>query len=340
MHASVTKLFLGTVLLSVSSTAAAEGGPFAAKTMREAFPAREIERPLSLPKGWVELTLGVDQKNAIGAWSPEGERDLFESTEWTYRTEYALVRYGLAQRWELWWQIPVHQAHLVNSDLGTDTRDGAVGDARFGARFKLYDAEPPRRSVVAEVGYKGPSAPESPGTYIGGPQNVSGFVFTTGTPDLSIGVAGKQQFGPAALTVRVGYVRRFSSVVQYLIEMEELQFLGRINPGDQLLSDVTLQVQGGPVVLFGGAELEYRGTTQIGTTSGGWNPARNLDDVPGSSGNAIDATAGVQLNLSRGVDLEAHALFPVKGEDLQFFPIEDLQPTLGPTYGGSVELRY
>ena len=62
--------------------------------------------------------------------------------------------------------------------------------------------------------------------------------------------------------------------------------------------------------------------------------------VEDSDGWSLDLTPGVVLNLTRGVDVDLAATLPLRGEDLQFFPIEDLEPTRGLTFHGAVELRY
>ena len=80
--------------------------------------------------------------------------------------------------------------------------------------------------------------------------------------------------------------------------------------------------------------------TRIGTTSGGIDPGKNLRAVKGSDGMAMDTRVDLTVNITRGFDLNAYALVPLAGEDLQFFPIEDIHPTRGTTIGGTVELRY
>jgi hypothetical protein len=315
-------------------------GAFTAKAMREPLSGREVERGLLMPKGWLELSLGYERKVSRAAWSDAGERDDWDSAVWTYQTQRAALRYGLGPRIELGWDVPLHQAHLQNDVLGTDTKDWSVGDPRFHGRFELLEKEAPTTSLALELAYKAPAAKESPGTYIGGPINVSAFVFTTGTPDLSIGLGGKQQFGPASVEVHAAYVRRFSAVVQYLVELENFQFLGRIKPGDLVVVSGDVLLQAGPVALHGGPRITQRGLTRIGTTSGGLSPSTNLDPVAGSDGVTADIDAGLIVNVSRGVDIDLYASLPMMGEDLQFFPIEDIHPTLGRTFGGALELRY
>jgi hypothetical protein len=324
----------------------------AIKTMREPLPTREVERSLLLPKGWLQLDLAYDHHIGTGAWSSVGDKDMFETATWAYDTQRVRISYGLSPQWNLWWEVPFHEGHLTNDALGTDLHDGGLNDPRVGAKFELLQRDPPpplgvdvrpeprKSSVSLEAEYKGPAGNESPGTYIGGPLNQSGLIFTTGTPDLQLGIAAKTQLGPLALTGRVDYMHRFGGVVQYLVELEELQFLGRIKPGDQLKVDAKVEVQAGPLVPYADARFTRRDTTRIGTTAPTPTPNKYLDPVTDSDGVALDLDAGLLVNVSRGVDVRGHVVLPLIGEDLQFFPIEDLQPTYGPTFGGSLQVRY
>lgn len=345
------------LMLAVSPSAFAGSGALAIKTMREPLPVKEVERSLILPKGWLQLDLSYDRHVGTGAWGADGSKLPFQNASWIYDTQRARLSYGLSPQIELYWELPFREGHLTNPTLGapghtTDIRDGGMYDPRIGMKYELIQRDPPaplgsddrpqpgKTSVALLVDYKGPAGKESPGTYIGGPLNVSGFVFTTGTPDLSLGISAKQQVGPIGLTGTVDYVHRFGGVVQYLVELDQLQFLGRIKPGDELKADAKVELQAGPFVPYGDLRFTARDTTRIGTTAPTPRPNKYLSDVVDSSGNALDLDAGLLVDVSRGVDIRAHVLLPLMGEDLQFFPIEDLQPTLGPTFGGSVQVRY
>ena len=111
---------------------------------------------------------------------------------------------------------------------------------------------------------------EQAGTYIGGPLNVSGFVFSTGTPDLYVGGATKAVFGPVGLT-RLGYLHRFSGVVNYMIEVETNQ--GRIKPGSEIQFSTEVLAQVGPITLAATPKLEYR-LKHVRASSGGLFPAK------------------------------------------------------------------
>jgi hypothetical protein len=334
------KLMMAAGLASVLASSMANAATFGPKTMQKDLPARDIDRTLHMAKGWVEFALGYDHKVGTGAWGADGSRNPFESAKWTYQTEHLTVRYGLAPRTELWWYAEYHQARLFNEALGTDTRDHGLGDQQVGYRYSIYERSAPGTSIVFETSMKMPSGKEAPGTYIGGPLNVSGFVFTTGTTDLYAGFGAKYTAGPIAFTGRAGYNRRFSGVVNYLIEVEQYQFQGRIKPGDQIMASVDVMAQLGPIALSVTPKMEYRMATKQGTSSGGLFPARRLRKVPQSDGLALDLESRFQFQVNRNLDLEFYTNIPLVGQDLQFFPIEDIHPTLGPTFGGAVEVRY
>ena len=242
-----------TLILALTTwSGTAEAAGFQAKTMRAPLAAVEVERPLIIGKGWLELGVGLDWKSVgscwpstetclaeTGAWTNNGTVDAFDDARWTYTTEHLDLRYGISRRSELYWVVPFHYVHLENDLLGTDTKDFGLGDPRFGWRFEWVRKDAPTSSVVTDLYFKMPAGSESPGTYIGGPNTVSNFVMSTGTMDAALFARGKQQFGPFAVTGSVGYVHRFSGVTQYVVEVTNYQFSGRFKPGSEV--DVAIE---------------------------------------------------------------------------------------------------
>jgi hypothetical protein len=332
------KLLCIACLVALGSPAYAAG--FQTRTMRDAMPTREIERPLVLGKGWLELSLINEYKNADGYWDSEGKAQDFESAEWLYTTQKAAIRYGLARRSELFWTIPTHYVRLRNDDLGTDTQAFGIGDPEFGYIHELYRSTAPATSIAAKVWYKAPAANESPGNYVGGPNTFSSIVMTTGTPDLGVAVDGKQQLGPVAVQVGMGFIHRIPRVVMYLIETENSQFQARIKPGNVVYYDTQAMLQLGPAVVRTAWRMTQRKKTLIGTATEGLFSDQNLDAIEGSDGTSIDMKNGILLQISQGIDLSVDVSTPLQGEDLQFFPIEDIHPTRGTTYMTALELRY
>jgi hypothetical protein len=327
-------------LLALSVGGTASAGGFEAKTMRAALSAREVERPLVIGKGWLEAGIGYAVKNAKGYWDAEGEAADFEDAEWLYSTQSLTIRYGLARRSELWWRVPMHYARLKNETLGTDTSAFGLGDPSFGYRLELYRSSAPTTSVVGEVFYKAPAGDDSPGNFIGGPNTFNNIVMSTGTPDMGVALRGKRQVGPFAVTVGAKYTHRFSAAVGYLIETEFHQFQARIKPGDLVDYDAGVMVQVGPVAIHNTWFFQNRMETRIGTASDTLLGEANLVPVEGSDGAAVDTAIGVLCHLTRGIDLSFDVRQSLSGEDLQFFPIEQIHPTRGTTYSTAIELRY
>lgn len=313
---------------------------FEAKTMRDTFSAREVERGLIIGKGWLEFGLGTDIKQAQGAWGSDRSEVDWENTNWMYTTQRLDLRYGVTRRSEVYWTVKSHYLQLTNSELGTDISQFGIGDPRFGYKFELFRGMAPLTSVIAFAEYKAPAGNESPGNYVGGPTTFTSFITTTGTPDLAVGVRAKRQVGPVALELGAARMRRFSGVVQYAIETKNNQFQGRIKPGDEVHLDGLVTLQAGPVALHGGGRYVSRDELKLGNTAAGWFPAANLNPQEGSDGWSLDARFGATIHITRGVDIVLAAQMPLQGEDLMYFPIEDLHPTRGNTYSGTLEFRY
>lgn len=325
-------------LVSLSNTA--QAGGFHVKTMRDPLSARLVDRGLVLGKGWLEFELSNDYKDATGAWDSNGNPVDWEHAAWTYTTQTFAIRYGITRRAELLWLGRTHYARLTNDQLGTDISRFGVGDPEVGYTYEVWHSMAPTRSLIAYGLYKGSAGNEAPGNYVGGPDTWTNIVFTTGTPDLTLGARYKHQIGPLALTGGAAYVRRFSEVVQYAVETKNNQFQLRIKPGDEQIYDGQLLVQTGPIAWYADAILALRALTKVGHTTAGLFPAKDLTPVADSDGWELDLRPGLTLDLSRGVDVAALVDIPLRGEDLQFFPIEDLQPTRGLTWTGTVKFRY
>ena len=324
----------------VTLPAVAQAGAWESKTSQEAMSSREVERSLAMPKGWLEFSLGADVKQSTGYWSSAGEAQDFEDTTWLHTTEWMQLRYGLTRRIEVYGYLPFHYLQLTNDVYGTDISGFYLGDPRYGVLAELLDQEAPTLSVVARVELKAPAGNESPGSYIGGPASFSQFVTTTAGHDLTLGIEAKQQFGPLALGLNAGYVHRFSGLAQFVIETAQNQLLGRIKAGDRVYASASVMAQGGPAALVASPYFEMHRPVSMGTSSGGLSPDGNLVQVEGSGGWSYGVDLGLVLNITRNWDLVGGASIPLRGEDLMFFPIEDIHPTRGNTFSGALKFRY
>lgn len=330
----------GAGMVGVASPSTANAAAFEAKTMRETLSAREVERALIIGKGWLEFGVGTDVKLADGEWDADGNAVDWEHTKWMHTTQRLDLRYGVTRRGELYWNIRTHYLSLTNDQLGTELSQFGLGDPHFGYKFEMFRSVAPLTSAIFYADYKAPAGNESPGNYVGGPTTFSSFIMTTGTPDAEFGLRAKRQVGPLAVTLGAAYVQRFSGVVQYVIENELNQFNGRIKPGNITKVDAELLLGIGPVAVDVGTLVQIRDATRLGSTVAGLFPGANLAEVTGSEGWSLDATGGFTFNMTRGIDVVGGVTVPVRGEDLMFFPIEDIHPTRGITYSGTLEFRY
>lgn len=321
-------------------TAPAEAAGFQAKTMRSPLSAVEVERPLIIGRGWLELGLGADVKLATGYWGEGGKPLAWDSAKWLYTTQRADMRYGISRRGELYASVPFHYVKLTNDALGTNTDNFGIGDPHFGWRLEWFHRDAPTTSIISELDMKVPTGSESAATYIGGPNTVSTFVMSTGTPDLSLSAKGRQQLGPLAFDASVGYVHRFSAVTQYVIEVEQYQFLGRFRPGSEVRASAGALAQLGPVALGADALFRLRFPAASGTTSSGLIPDAHLEPIEGTDGWSVDLNPKLTANVTRGFDVNAGVGIPLRGEGLGLFPLEEITPTRGITWSGSIELRY
>ena len=328
------------ILFAMPLMGDAVAGGFEAKTMRDSLAAREVERPLVIGKGWLEASLGLDVKNSTGFWDADGRSQEFDSAHWLYSTQRMTVRYGIARRAEFWWTLPTHYARLTNELLDTNTSKYGMGDPSFGYRHELYRAKAPTVSIAGKVFYKAPAADDSPGNYTGGPNTFNNIVLGTGTSDLGFGLEGKKQAGPVSLRLGVAFNHRFSAAVGYIVETEYNQFQARIKPGDTVDYDAEVMVQIGPVALRNTWYIQQRAETRVGTASQGLFGDANLEPIDDSDGSSVDSAFGAVLNVTRGVDILFDVRQSLAGEDLQFFPIEQIHPTRGTTYSSAIELRY
>lgn len=330
---------LGAALLGEASASGLQ-----AKADRELYPARQVERPLVLAKGWLQVGLGADAKVASGQWNSEGAFETFSSLpaqpSFTHTTQRLAVSYGLTRHGEITADFRTHWVSLGSRDQGAETTQFGLGDPRFGYRWELYRSLAPLTSIVAVGEVKLPTANQTPGEAIDGQYAFDRVVLTTGTPDLKLGVEGKRQLGPASFALGATWVRRFSGVVDY-------NPLGGISPGSRLfkpgdltLLDAEAMVQLGPVALRAGADFRLRQKALVAPATASIFDEEAVQAMADTAGWGLDLDTGAVVHASRGVDLRLGLRVPLKGEDRIFYPVEDLTSTYGITYSGALDVRF
>ena len=111
-------------LIAALLSAPAEGAGFEAKTSRQPLPARQVERPILIPKGWtdIEVSMRVDRP-----WAKVARAQ-----------DRLMIRRGLLPRHEL----------FLSMDLDLD--------ATMGWRWSIFRAEPPMTAVALESSWSAP----------------------------------------------------------------------------------------------------------------------------------------------------------------------------------------
>lgn len=329
------------LLLLCAGPAFAAG--FQAGNAHAAMATTEVERSLILARGWTEIEVGVGFKSTSGYWAEDGSKATFTGKDgaaarWLYSTEHLGIRYGITRYAEIYANVPFHYVRLTNPPEGGDASRFGLGDPNLGWKIEWFRKHAPTASVISDLFVRVPVAGGSPGSSLGGTDAEGNLPLSTGTVAIGIELAGKQQFGPLALTGGVGYTHSFAGITEYGLEVAGAAISGEFKPGDEVRLRLAPVIQFGPLAV--GTEIRYvqRAFAAISTANG---PApRALVPLDGSDGWALDLAPELTANVTRGVDLHAAVAIPVRGEDVMYFPLEDLTPTRGLTWSGSVEIRY
>jgi hypothetical protein len=131
---------------------------------RDPLPALAVERPLALPRGWVQLELGTLVQGPRRRW---GGR----------------LRYGALRGLELFWDAGlVHQQGLWGPS-----------DPGLGVRLELLRREPPNTALAIELSWTAPYGAE--------PQGVP---LASGEPELGLVGQLQRQAGPVLGRVELG----------------------------------------------------------------------------------------------------------------------------------------
>ncbi len=116
------------------------------RVSRDPLPAREVERPLVLPKGWSEVVASIGRTR----WSDIDYRPF--PGEVTRREASLSARVSMGPTVELRARLPYADVH-TGTVLG-----GGVGSATVGVAWLLARSEAPARSLGVHMGWTTPSA--------------------------------------------------------------------------------------------------------------------------------------------------------------------------------------
>ncbi|HHO50406.1 MAG TPA: hypothetical protein ENK18_05915 [Deltaproteobacteria bacterium] len=231
---------------------------------RDPLPARWIERPLVLPRGWARAEV------ALALRGPGPAAPLLQGEEIQRDVVAATLGLGVLPRVEAFAVLP-----WVWTRSGTRSGRG-LGDPVLGSRLVLHRSEPPSRSVALELSATTPR---------GGIQQ--GLPLDVGVTVLRGALGGRAALGGLGLEGWLGPSLWLPGPVGWLRPAGGGH--GRIDPGDGGVASVAAWLQAGPLVPRIAARIEARAADRIG--------ARPVSSA--SVGAELEGT--VRAQLSRGV---------------------------------------
>lgn len=331
-------------------------------TRQEAIPQAEIQRPLVVGKSWLEADIGFAWKHSDSHWlgdntvnlgMTEGEHWERERNDgqWDHRTFNLGLRWGFSRHIEINVDIPVVWAGVWNSRM--ENEDGSpnpitsvgLGDIHTGVRVQALRMQNPAgtisNSLVVGLDMRLPSGSESPGTFIGGPNNIVTIITGAGTWGWDLYARYRQHLAVLGLEVGIGYLLNPSNTVQYLIDTETQFFLRALDPGDVIHGDFKIAVQPiKQIAIQAGLDIDYRTATRWGHTVDTLPYCKECDEVPGSEGLYVDFVSRLILDPTQHLGIDVYFEYTLAGRRNFLWPLEEISPSRGWTLGGDISYRF
>ncbi len=349
----------GCTFLLLAQPMPAEASWLQPHTRQEQFPHAEVERALVVGKSWLLVDLDFSWKHSnshfigdslFNLGVTEGTHFEYEKNDatWDYRRWELGLTWGFTRNLQIDIRVPVVWASVWNTRMVKDGENVPIsglglGDLSGGFVFQWLRTEKPKlnNSLVTGLKIRFPTGSESPGSYLGGPNNVPTIITGSGTWGFDINVRFKQQLAIVALEAEVGYTWNPVNVVMYLIEDEENYFNQHLDPGDVIHGSVAVTVQFFKnLALRGDLFLDYRTATRWGSTSDSFPPCKECPKIPDSNGFWMDVQARLISDITNRFGFDAYFRYSLAGRHNFLWPIEELSPSRGWTAGSNISYRF
>lgn len=352
-----------TLIAAVGVSSQASASWLQPHTIQENVPIAEVERALVAGKSRMVFDLGFSWKQSKSHFLNSGgifnagftEGTNFEkeknSAAWNYARPTFGLTWGFSKNSDIFMEVPVIVASVVNDRMVGD--DGApspirtvgIGDLHGGIRFQFLrnrsDDGKFSNSLVAQFDMRFPTGSESPGSFIGGPNNVATIVTGTGTWGWDLSVRFKQQIAILALETGLGFTWNPTGTVMYLIEDQENQFNQHMDPGDVVHLDVGVTVQPFQhLAIRADWMLDYRTPSRWGSTVSAFPACKNCELIPDSNGFWMDLRGTLIADFDTHFGLDAYFEYTLAGRRAFLWPLEEISPTRGWTAGGTISYRF
>jgi hypothetical protein len=331
-------------------------------TRQEAIPQAEIQRPLVVGKSWLEADLDFAWKHSDSHWLGDAPANLgmTEGThwererndgQWDHRTISLGLRWGFARNLEFNLRVPVVWAQVWNERMVAEDGSPApitsvgLGDVHTGIRvqaLRLQNAQGNiSNSLVFGLDMRLPTGAESPGTYIGGPNNIVTIITGAGTWGWDLYARYRQHLAVLGIDLGIGYQLNPSNTVMYLLDTETAFFNRALDPGDVVHGDFKLTLQPiKQIAIQGGLDIEYRTVTKWGHTVDTLPYCRECYEVPNSEGLYMDLVARLMFDPTQHLGIDVHFEYTLAGRRNFLWPLEEISPSRGWTLGGNVSYRF
>ncbi|MBX2804121.1 MAG: hypothetical protein KTR31_41040 [Myxococcales bacterium] len=199
---------------------------------RQPLPARWVERPVVMPKGWTRVELGAFR----GAETPLVP---LAATEARFEGATLQVGHGLLPRIEL----------SLSTRLLRASGPWGLSDPELGVAVELLRREPPNTSVALRVSASSPHGAVRDGVPLG-----------LGLPAFTGQLSARQQLGPLGLDVDLGGVVRLAGP----LPAADMRL---VDPADEVFARVGGMLQAGPLVAHGEVRGAQRSASVLLGTS-------------------------------------------------------------------------
>jgi hypothetical protein len=349
-------------LLALGAATEASASWLQPRTQQRAFPLADAERELVVGKSWLVFDLDFSYKfsdthfigdSLFNLGFTEGTHFEQERNDgvWHYRRWAIGGRWGFSKNSEIFFSVPVIWGAVWNNRMvdedGNRNPISAVGlgDVHAGVRFQwlrsISDTGPFSNALATDINVRFPTGDESPGSYIGGPNNVATIITGTGSWGFDLSVRFKQQLAILAIELGLGWEINAVAVVQYLIEDEYNSFNQHIDPGDRAHLDVGFTFQFFDHLAFKLMfDMEYRTPTKWGATKATFPACKDCEELPDSEGFWMDLEGRLIIDVDLHFGLDFYARVPMAGRRNFLWPIEEISPSRGFTGGVDLQVRF
>jgi len=352
---------LSVLLLVVLTSSVAQASWLQPHTRQEAVPLADVERSLVVGKSWMLVDFGFSWKHSdshfigdrlFNLGATEGTHYEPENNEgqWDYRKWTLGLTWGFSRNSQLSLRVPIIWAsawnnRMMDGDERKPLSSVGLGDMHGGFRYQWLRSQSDdgrfSNSLVTGLEMRFPTGHESPGSYIGGPNNVPTIITGAGTWGFDLYARFKQQMRFFAVEVGLGYQLNPVNVVMYLVDTEEDQFNQHLDPGDVIHTDLGLTVQFfRHLALRGNLYLDYRLASKWGSTSASFPPCKDCLTIPDSNGFWMDVDAKLIATIDSHFGMDAYFRYTLAGRHNFLWPLEDLSPSRGWTAGGNLSYRF